>query len=196
MGSEKIDTGCRWSPTGADLKECVIMKIKTMLFSALLAFSVSGSAFAYTIAGGTDVGGVDTFLGQIDGLSPSNPATEAAWASSVVGTTLTYAGKTEPASFQVTLEDAGIVAFQLMTTPSYFLLKDARTHVLFKNEPNMDWGVFRLLDYFKDKEDLQLSHLTEFNGGTVTVPEPGTLGLLGLGILGLLTVRRKLQRTA
>src|SRR5690554_7656189 len=81
MGSGKTDTGCRWSPTGADLKECVIMKIKTMLFSALLAFSVSGSAFAYTIAGGTDVGGVDTFLGQINGLSPSNPATEAAWAS-------------------------------------------------------------------------------------------------------------------
>jgi len=173
-----------------------MMKIKTMLFSALLAFSVSGGAFAYTIAGGTDVGGTDTFIASINGLSPSNPATEADWASSVVGTTLTFAGKSEPASFQVTLEDAGIVAFQLMTTPSYFLLKDARTHVLFKNEPNMDWGVFRLLDYFKDKEDLQLSHLTEFNGGTVTVPEPGTLGLLGLGILGLLTVRRKLQRTA
>ncbi|MFB2705353.1 PEP-CTERM sorting domain-containing protein [Marinobacter shengliensis] len=172
------------------------MKIKTMLFSALLAFSVSGSAFAYTIAGGTDVGGIDSFLGKIENMNPSDPATEATWASGIVGTTLTFTGKSDPANFQVTVEDSGIVAFKLLTTPSYFLLKDARTHVLFKNEPNMDWGVFRLLDYFKDKEDLQLSHLTEFNGGTVTVPEPGTLGLLGLGILGLLTLRRKLQRTA
>lgn len=173
------------------------MKIKTMLFSALLAFSVSGSAFAYTIAGGTDVGGLDTFMAETTGMS-SGEATETAWASGIVGTQLTFAGKTDPASFQVTVEDAGVIAFQLFTAPTYFLVKDARKHVLFKNEQSMDWGVFNLLAYFgaNKLEELELSHLTEFNGGTVTVPEPGTLGLLGLGILGLLTVRRKLQRTA
>lgn len=173
-----------------------MMKIKTMLFSALLAFSVSGSAFAYTITGGIDVGGEDTFVASITGLSPSNPATETTWASGEAGVTLTFADKTEPATFQFALDDPGIVVFELMTMPTYFLVKDARTHVLFKNEANTNWGVFRLFDYFDGKEGLELSHLTEFNGGTVTVPEPGTLGLLGLGILGLLTVRRKLQRTA
>lgn len=174
-----------------------MMKIKTMLFGALLAFSVSGSAFAYTIAGGIDVGGEDTFLAEAIGLN-SGAVSETEWASGIVGTQLTFAGKTEPASFIVTEEDAGVIAFQLMTMPSYFLVKDARKHVLFKNEQSMDWGVFDLLNYFGSNklEDLELSHLTEFNGNTVTVPEPGTLGLLGLGILGLLTVRRKLQRNA
>ncbi|MCM0614345.1 PEP-CTERM sorting domain-containing protein [Marinobacter sediminum] len=53
----------------------------------------------------------------------------------------------------------------------------------------------------KDALDLQgfypdggaISHVAIF-GKSVSVPEPGTLGLLGLGILGVVTMRRKLQK--
>ena len=42
-----------------------------------------------------------------------------------------------------------------------------------------------------------ISHVAIFGKSVpVQVPEPGTLGLLGLGILGMLTIRRKLQKPA
>ena len=166
-----------------------------MKTSAITAFGLSAGASAYTITGGTDVGGLDGYLAQTTGMS-SGEATETAWASGIVGTTLTFAHKSDPADFFQTLEDPYVVAFELYSSPSYFLVKDARTHVLFKNEANMDWGVFNLLDYFgaNKLEELQLSHLTEFNGGGTPVPEPGTLALFGLGLSGLIASRRKLQK--
>ena len=37
-----------------------------------------------------------------------------------------------------------------------------------------------------------ISHVAIFGKTAVSVPEPGTLGLMGLGLLGLLTLRRKI----
>lgn len=75
------------------------------------------------------------------------------------------------------------------------------------NQPD-EWFVFSLVNgvssgswAFFQGESFKprgggLSHVNLYFKDAVSVPEPGTLGLLGLGILGLLTVRRKLQRTA
>lgn len=173
------------------------MKFKHLALAAIFAFGASGNAFAYVITGGTDVGGLDTYVGSTTGMS-SGQSTETNWASGLAGTTLTFAGKTDPAEFFIAEGTNSIVAFQLFTSPGYFLVKDSRKHVLFKNEANLNWGVFDLLSYFGANKlsELSLSHLTEFNGNTVKVSEPGTLGLLGLGILGFVIARGKLKRAA
>lgn len=172
------------------------MKIKSALASVVVALGMfGGSAYGYVLSDGTDVGGLDTFVASIVGLSPSNPTKETEWASGETGLTLTYSGKTEPADFVYTTSE-GIIAFKLETEPSYFLVKDARTHVLFKNEASIDWGVFNLFDFFENKDELQLSHLTEFTGGDIPVPEPGTALLLATGIFGLVASRKRMKKSA
>lgn len=170
------------------------MNTKHLALAILLSVGASGNASAYMISGGTDVGGMDTFIGSTMGMS-SGEATETSWASGLVGTTLTFSGKTDPASFFIAEGTDSIVAFQLYTAPGYYLVKDARKHVLFKNESNVNWGVFNLLSYFGTSKlnELSLSHLTEFNG-SVKVTEPGTLGLLGLGILSLIAAKGRRNR--
>jgi hypothetical protein len=40
-------------------------------------------------------------------------------------------------------------------------------------------------------EEYTISHVTEFGGGNGEVPEPGVLGLLGIGLVGMVLVRRR-----
>ncbi|MDL0432452.1 PEP-CTERM sorting domain-containing protein [Marinobacter sp. TBZ242] len=161
-------------------------------FGSAVALTLSGSAFGYYIDGGaTNVGDLDTYVNDTGVLG--SPEDEATWASSVLGFTVTYSYKSDPASFKSTDEDVNVIAVELLTSPGYFLVKDSTTSVLFKNVASLDWAVFSLEDYFGTKklEEMELSHLTELDGGTVTVPEPGTLGLVGLGLVGLGLFRRR-----
>lgn len=177
--------------------------MKKLLISCGLAITlgVSSSAFGYLI----DKEGTEVNVGGLDiGLSTTgvlgNPEDEAIWATSELGFTVTAsdATKIDPAFFTSTKEDISVIAIELLTSPGYYLIKDAQKSVLFQNMASLDWAVLDLEQYFglnklesEEGGGLFLSHLTEFEGGTVTVPEPGTIGLLGLGLVGLSLARRK-----
>lgn len=176
------------------------MNIRGALVTSVLALGlISSPAYSYVLDDGTDVGGEDTWVATAVGLN-SSESSEETWASaqatSFAGNdvVLTFSKKSEPAVFDYTKDGVGVIAFQLYTAPSYFLVKDSKTHVLFKNEASIDWGVFNLSTWFPNKEELQLSHLTEFNGSDVTVPEPGTALLIATGIFGLIASRKRMKK--
>jgi hypothetical protein len=82
-----------------------------------------------------------------------------------------------------------VIAFQLQSGPGYYLVKNAQVTVLLKNLAEISWGVLNLNEVTANLnlgDDFLISHVSEF-----PVPEPGTLGLLGAGLLGLGFRRKK-----
>lgn len=167
-----------------------ILVLATVLFS--------NAAFAGLI----DAGSIDDIVNVTDDLNGANPAcgpgsdptTETCWASDSV-TGLNYTTKTDP----VSVEYQGTLAiFELAGTPEYYIIKNAQTWILMKNNANLNYGVLDTSDpslngfllNLGKSDQTQISHVTEFNN--VSVPEPSTLALLGAA-LGLIAIRRKKQ---
>lgn len=143
----------------------------------------------------TDVGGVDLFVTEA-GLQ-GNPTNETIWVNTVLGTTdASFTIKTEAVDYFAT-DMANVFAFQLQSTaPSYFVIKNAQRVALYRNVAGLDWAVFdaSLLSSAINlpSDDFEISHVTELSGGSASsVPEPSTLALLGLGLIGIFFVRRR-----
>jgi|AntRauTorckE6833_2_1112554.scaffolds.fasta_scaffold36458_1 hypothetical protein len=191
--------------------------MKTLLTS--IGFSVSlmmaGSASAFTIGsiegiGGVDVGGVDTLLGQTGDLnanpsgscSGGSPVSELCWVNNVLvdlgysATTYDGSDKVEDQGYSLIDGSSTLIGFKLSFDSEYFLIKNSTWTGLFRNTTELGWAVFDTADLnsgfnLPDLDELEISHAAPL-GGTVSVPEPGTLALLGLG-LAAMGARRKFR---
>ncbi|MCU7921028.1 MAG: PEP-CTERM sorting domain-containing protein [Candidatus Thiodiazotropha sp. (ex Epidulcina cf. delphinae)] len=136
---------------------------------------------------GTDVGDPDIFLFEAD--KQGNPTNEVAWVNSMLGSPIvSYTVKTENVSYLST-DTANVFAFLLQSTePDYYLIKNAQRVALFQNVASLDWGVFdtTLLSGAMNlpSDGFQISHVTELSGGA-SIPEPSTLALMGISLIGL-----------
>jgi hypothetical protein len=172
------------------------------ILGLLAALALTASAPAWSIPIGA-VGSADTLLASTD-LGNSGEGTEASWISGVLGFAVSFADKTEcevGCSWEaVTGGGAGLYALELIDTPNYFLVKTGNgsstgdTHFLFQNVASLDYAVFSLaqLGFGSRITISKVSHVSEF--GSTPVPEPATVGLLGLGVLGLAFGKRRRAR--
>lgn len=184
------------------------MNVKSLL--AGLTFLAVSSANALTIdSGATDVGLVDLLLGETTTVKQangkSNDAKEAAWASSVLGFDVTFSDKPSDnlgPDMQAVDGHSNLWAYDFggAADIEYYLVKtgngsdDKNRVFLFENQDSLNWAVVDLAAMGFGKLDVMvLSHLSAFDSGaaTVSVPEPATPLLLGIGLLALGACRRR-----
>jgi hypothetical protein len=176
--------------------------LASMVFLGVLAFA--GSAWALTISGGTEVGGLDSLI-DTEIIAVPNAANELAWVQGELGNVninITYdviAGDWEETN------EADTFALELDGTPEYFFLKLGTgglnplqpTHFLYQNLAEFSYAVVALAElnvFGASNFDIgRVSHIGEI--GTAPVPEPGTILLLGGGLLGLALYGRKRMKT-
>ena len=166
-------------------------KVSARLLFGVLAVCVASQSWSVLIVGGsfngTDVGLEDLYIAETGVLS--GQAAEEQWVEDNSPLTDVSLGtKTQNVPWYNT-DTANVIAFQLLDGPGYYIVKNAEVTVLLQNLLDINWGVVNLSDVAGDLnlgDDMILSHVSEF-----AVPEPGTLGLLGVSLLGLGFARRK-----
>ena len=159
------------------------------------------TAAASLVSAAPIYGSTDNSVAQ-ETLSNSGDNTETAWAESKTGQDLTWIGKKEfekPAD--AWMADGNILYLDLKDlNVAYFIVKlgqgkgkDGKaivSHHLFENVSSLQYAAvdFSGISEFNVGK---ISHITLFGGTPVSVPEPSTLALFGLGVAGMIATRRR-----
>ena len=162
-----------------------------------LGLGLSQSSWAIAITEGPqtgiDVGNVDTLITTTQLQNSGNA--ENAWLNGLFpGATIL------PQQQNVTYYDtnvSNVFAFALNPVADYFMVKNATWHALFQNNASNSWAVFDT-SLLPPKMNLggkrfTISHIRVIDVPSTSVPEPATLSMLGLGLLGLGFARRRKQ---
>ncbi len=146
---------------------------------------------------GTDVGDVDSLMTTAE-LDNSGKA-ENAWLQGLFPDAEILAQEQSISYYDT--NTLNIYAFALNPLADYFMIKNAQWHALYENNASNSWGVFdtSLLPSTMNLggAGFSISHIRVIDApGDVpptNVPEPASLTLLGLGLLGLGVARRRKQ---
>jgi len=180
------------------------MKIRSCM-AVVIYFGLSSLSWSYMITdiaagsnNGAIVGELDNYVAYTSkaSMSNSNPDSETNWVNSILNPDVNYTVKTEKLNYYQT-NGTNIFAFELKSKPEYFVIKNSIYWALYQNVMSLDWGVFdadALNEGFNlpDGDSWQISHVSEFSGA-VSVPEPGSISLLVLGLIGLVIARKKIS---
>ena len=176
---------------------------KIWIAAAAIAFSPTSWAVP------AEVGGLDTLVASADAVNFPNPddvdnarAAELAWVNGVLGASYTDSDfiKLENATLPTITREGNLFYWDFGSyAPAYFFLKWGQggitggniDHYLYVNNSSTSWGYIDMTGTpFAGAGADRISHIGIF-GGSTEVPEPGTLALLGLGLIGLGAARRK-----
>ena len=172
---------------------------------SLIAAGLALSASAWSIPL-SSVGDIDTLVEQTT-LRNSGSGTERGWIEDVLGISMQGYEQTKlSANDWLRVEDgpAGTFAFQLDSPLDFYMVKignnsgASSTHFLFQNTGELNWAVVNLGLMGFDARNIEnigkFSHLGAGPATATSVPEPATLGLLGLGLVGVAVGARRRKR--
>jgi len=170
------------------------MKVKNIVKLSTLVVGMVMSVSSWAT-----IGEIDEIVAYAD--IKSGDKFEKQWVKDVLGMDVSINYKEDTSGNDWDNLDGSIYGSDLKNAVSYFIVKfgngkvDVFSHYLYKNVGDLKRAIIDL-DLISGEKQFtigRVSHFTGFDGDTpkTDVPEPATLVLMGLGLLGMSAARRK-----